>query len=698
MPRQDRSGTKYEKVLAFSLEALGFERNANTKKNYLQPPKNSEIVITGTYIQPDLVVRSEESIEAVLYSTHWSNTRSSKYKFWRTWEEQAQQRCVLGDNFLSVNCVFEALPAGYDPIIITRGDELPDDPNRVPARPIQLEGWDPGIGWALIESFDVNLVFPKAFGPIGKVSSYADGDHDTVTTGLLKKALSKSPKKYFATQWSAIRVIKTKAKKIRRGHPDTISRYRIGLLHIYLLVRLCEVHSGRKLPLKALINALAGVASQETELRKLNKLAPFDIFKAAELDNLVKALSGVYVRKGNNPEGFCTLKTFSLGGKQLVKVLFNKDLQLCVADLKEHLKDHSFEAAIHSSFTRFDRAFGVTEAVEDLADVSAVKKKAKFVEKELFPLVSDSVKLGGRLVGLQSSASKGRSRVSGHRQNWQFEILLNLCGLNSAEDVQTRFKALFEAKGHKLRPHAPFGDHAKAVAFMIQGRDLCELWSGTGRNRTLSEQEFRDLCWEVAAECLVDAIDDHGDSHSFRSVDEAITLYLQNKSMRIISSDLNGFYIMIEHFLGDLCHLQFLDAEEQDEGADEALKARVCASWQTDMVKAIWESAPLETWVEGVSKDGKWLIKVQSSQDGNEGHKTKELSGRSRAMHLKWTSAKGPANRVQWKFSLRRMPKTALVLDGDWSRTRKKNLYEAGWDWVGDVSELAELRKLIGEI
>jgi hypothetical protein len=52
-------------------------------------------------------------------------------------------------------------------------------------------------------------------------------------------------------------------------------------------------------------------------------------------------------------------------------------------------------------------------------------------------------------------------------------------------------------------------------------------------------------------------------------------------------------------------------------------------------------------------------------------------------------------DRSKWSFQRRKMPKCALVLDGDWDRTKKKNLYEAGWDWVGDVSELDELRRLI---
>ena len=62
--------------------------------------------------------------------------------------------------------------------------------------------------------------------------------------------------------------------------------------------------------------------------------------------------------------------------------------------------------------------------------------------------------------------------------------------------------------------------------------------------------------------------------------------------MRIISSDLNGFNIMLEHYLGDLCHLKFLDEDEQDTDAKDALKKRVRPSWQTDMVKELWGGAP----------------------------------------------------------------------------------------------------------
>lgn len=96
-----------------------------------------------------------------------------------------------------------------------------------------------------------------------------------------------------------------------------------------------------------------------------------------------------------------------------------------------------------------------------------------------------------------------------------------------------------------------------------------------------------------------------------------------------------------------------------------------------------------------MSRNGQWLIKGQSSQDGNEGHKTKELAGRCRALRLAWSRGDDPRDRSQWSFSQRPLPKLALVLDGNWDVSKKRNLYEAGWDGVGDVSQLHELRQLI---
>jgi hypothetical protein len=149
---------------------------------------------------------------------------------------------------------------------------------------------------------------------------------------------------------------------------------------------------------------------------------------------------------------------------------------------------------------------------------------------------------------------------------------------------------------------------------------------------------------------------------------------------------------MIEHYLSDICFLKFTDDKKKKK---KELKKTICVSWQTEIISNLWESQPLTTYLEGVSQNRKWLIKFQASQDGNEGHKTKELAGRCRALRIEWSHGEDPRNRDEWSFYERYLPKLALVLDGNWSIKQKQNLYEAGWNWVGDVSQLGELRQLI---
>src|SRR5262249_53001751 len=156
------------------------------------------------------------------------------------------------------------------------------------------------------------------------------------------------------------------------------------------------------------------------------------------------------------------------------------------------------------------------------------------------------------------------------------------------------------------------------VAFMLQGRDLCEQWGTAGARRTLTKDQFRELAWRTIAWCITGAIADHGGTRKAVSEKTATTLYLQNKSMRIISSDLNGFQIMIDHYLGDVCAFRFAN-DAVDNGTENLASASVplglwnCRSWQTDVVQELWGGRPLMTHCEGISLTGAWLIKVQSA-------------------------------------------------------------------------------------
>lgn len=549
----------------------------------------------------------------------------------------------------------------------------------------------------MLEAFDVSILFPVGYAPVFELEHTKDESHDPLTTQLLDRALNISTKDYFQTQWSVLQSIRQSALAKLTKLEITRSRYRIGLLHVYLFYRVAQRMLGERSPqLKDFIKSLIDSSSQQQI--HLNKLSKTDAFRAVEPKHIYRTfetLSRIFVRKGRNAKTFCDLTSFSnpIANAQISKVRFNPDLKLCLEDLKKHIGEEGFVDAIQRSFCRFDETFGLDEVLEDLADLDLVIKKERFVREHFFHALADEVMLAAQLQKHAKQLSFERSNICTHQSNWVLEMLLYTISLNSAEDIQKRFKANFESSGHKVRPHAPYGGHAQTVAFLIQGRDICEQWASNNKNRTLTEESFRSLSWDTIAKCIIQGIQDK--KIPLQTSENVIQKYQENKAMRVISSDLNGFYIMVEHYLSDLCFLQFTDDLKNHK---EELKKRLCASWQTDVINKLWGARPLETWVEGVSKDGKWLVKVQSAQDGNEGHKTKELAGRCRAMRLVWSYGDDPRNRSQWTFSERPLPKLALVLDGDWDASKKRNLYEAGWDWVGDVSQLHELRQLIQEI
>ncbi len=202
MANQDRTGNSYEQLLEASVQQLGYERNGTTGRCYLHPSKGQKlVVIPDTYIQPDIVIRSGKRVTSVLYVTHWSETRSSKKKFWRTWEEAAQQKLVVGSQMRTVNCIFEALPAGTRPRICVRATDLPRDRLRNGRPPLQLNGWDPGIGWAMIEAFDVSIIFPVGYEPVHAAKDFGESEHDPVTTELVRRALTKRVKRYHDSMW-----------------------------------------------------------------------------------------------------------------------------------------------------------------------------------------------------------------------------------------------------------------------------------------------------------------------------------------------------------------------------------------------------------------------------------------------------------------------------------------------------------------
>lgn len=695
MAKQDKTGTKYEQILVSSLRYLGYVNDTDSGLNYLNPGKrNRNIVVPNTYIQPDIVVRDGTEIKAILYVTHWSKQRNCAFKFWRTWEELAQQKIVVANDFLGINCLFEALSEELEPSLYINSDDLPIDIIRGKQFPIGFKGWYPGTSWALTESFDVSLAFPFGYAPVHDSTNQIEGNHDLKTTCLLDQALQASPKSHLASQWGTLHSIRTRAINNLPLLNNTESRYRTGLLHVYIFFRIVNrILPNNSVPIENFLITLSRFSQDKIDLRVLVGTQGFTGISYQNLLDVLTILSQVYISKSEKSETFCSLSSFTnpeaSSNNSLHRVSFNEDLQVYLNDLRHHLSIEGFSSIIERTFKSFDLSYRIDENFDDLADISLVKNKVDFVRTHFLNTLNDVDKLFETLILHSQNISIERSAISCHGQNWVLEILLYLTNINSAEDIYPIISPIFEESGHRLRPHSPFNDYTVLVVYMLQGRDVCENWSRKRRKgMTLDAEEFRRLIWLTMARCIVKIFKDK--NIPTPDINSLVRRYLVNKSMRIISSGLSGFHIMIEQYLGDLCNLIFVD--DEDERVDN-ISSRFL-SWQTEVIKALFSADPLETRMEGIARNGTWLIKLQSAPS-NPGDKTKELAGRCRALRLAWSHGQDPRDRTQWTFSERPLPKLALVLDGDWDANKKRNLYEAGWDWVGDVAQLGELRRLI---
>jgi hypothetical protein len=696
---QDISGTSYEQLIAHSLRAIGFSFDTDRGANYLHPSPRRAPVIAGTTVQPDFVLRSGATVTGIVYCTHWSNKRNSKFKYWRTWEEECQQKIALGSNIIAINCVFEALPPGVGPLLVSSADELPVDAARSRRLPQQLQGWDPGVGWALVESFDISVVFPVEYGPALEAKRWRDTKSDKKTNALLRRAIKSAAKREYRSLWNVLSLVAVKARQLPRATTGVRSRYRIGLLHLYLLFRLFQRSCGvADASLKDLADWLSSRAAGEFSPESLVADAGFRSLSPTQVASFFRMLSQIPVRWGKRPEYLATYRecrTIASRGSVVAFAKVNADIAACLSDIQGSLERPKFVDALQRAFRKFDGGYGVSEAIEDLSTPSLVERKAEYVLKRLVPKMRDRDELAKALMR-EEGPKADRARCVPHKQNWALEMLLYFVGAGSTKDVQKRFQFYFETTGHKLRPHAPWGDIAATVIYLLQGRDITSHWAPAGRGRTLSEKDFRSCAWTAMAACLVE---------SFKKpprdpMPVLVQRYREAKAQRLIAAELNGLHIVLEELLGDLVAFTFSDEEDTDPVDGEAestviMHSRVCAAWQTQAVSCLWGGRPLETWMDGVSRDGTWLIKTQSAQDGNEGHKVKELAARARSLQVTWRAGADARRRAGWSFEVRERLRLALILDGDWSPSQLDQLRESGWDWVGGVGDIPDLRSRI---
>jgi hypothetical protein len=671
MAKKDRTGLSYEQVITTALELCGYAKFGTLSdalkqpdKFYINPSPRAPVQIPDTYVQADVIVGDENRITHIFYVTHWSNSRSSQYKFWRTFEEMCQQK-VAHNNIVSVNCIFESLPLTMTPVVVSDSSELPKDKSRTKkSLPIQLTGWAAANGWLMIDAFDVAILFPSGW------------DGKMLERKIIQKLLV-SPLKHGTDHlWKDLeRIRKAGIKKNEeKGGYGISSRYRIGFMHLFIVSEVFKYFFNATITPSALLKLSGELEVQHSPLGIARK------HKIQEqlLEKAITALSRIPVRFGNGRSMLCELLKISHGQTTLRRIKWNPDFKAFLSDVLTYADLAKIDAAASKTFAIFSSEWCIDEMIEDLCEADLVAEKVKFTLDKIVPLAISGSNFQAAVFSMMANSDRGSSRVCSHKQLWALEMLLYAFKLKSTEDIQSLFKKEFQESGYEIRNYAPFGDSAKAVSYIIQGRDVCEQW-GSDMRHDLTKMEFRKL----SANAMANALIGKADKKNIANELDVVNSYLDNKALRIISSNLNGFFIMIDYSLGDISEFRF------DE--DVNTSGLTLPSCWTDIGKKRWGASPLTTQFEGRSQNGKWFIKIQSAQDGNEKHKVKELAGRGRSICIKgdWSSQDGQ------KFSSRKVVKRALILDGDWSSDKVKNLWEAGWDWVGDVNRLDDLRKMV---
>lgn len=649
---KDRTGSMYERAIISGLESVGIGAY-DGDSGWRNPSPREKIIIDGLNIQPDVVVYKNGQVTHIYYVTHWSNSRSSQYKFWRTFEELCEQKVSIGNSVISVNCIFEALPASNSVVFCEGAKDLPRDPHRE-GYPIALEGWHPANGWMMVEAFDAAIVFPRGYSipPVGSILSWAS------------QSIESKPKNAIYPVWE---ILRSKSKSIKQLESFSVhSRYRIGLLHLFIAREVFERITNRSISPYLMADALT-LVSRDSDLMKS---AVFVDSNSEEWFLFLSALSDIPVRFGGNRQNMLDISTIRHGKNSASKVKLNQDLKrFCVDFITNGTSGDEVDCAIEKVFHRFLATWGIKGSLKDLSSVDSPRQKYVWT---LDYFANDSrVPFESKILEILNPSSD-ELKESLYESRWPLEIYLLACNLNTTHDIANELKTIYEEQWGSIRPICPFGGHGELLVYLMQGRPL-EPSKNSGITSAQAIQRLASVLARVLAqyEPIVDA-------------DSVINAYRDLRSQKIVSANLNGFVSMCECLLGSSVKFRHLGE----------LGSPSMGTYLKESSRILWGANALSTYLDAESNSGLWRIKIQSSQDGNEKHKVKELSGRRRAALVQSIEGthKEPLSLIEFNFKERKDGHLyALILDGDWSPWMIENLYHAGWDWVGDVNKLPNL-------
>jgi hypothetical protein len=697
----DVTGRSYESFVEFLLSRLGYrdESTAGTGRQYLyeKHPEalchrsqgvckySSECDVFskekglpyGPWYDPDFFVVDDDRPFGCLHITHWSNPRSSKYKFWRTIEDHLQYKTQFGRKLLSINLIFAALDPGQSP---RRVDDL--------EQAVRLHGWDPAIGTMAAVSFDSSILFPLDYGPLTdfaavvpttlpgnarkrRLACLAVWDELYRTrkslrnsvdrsTELLEKALSATPNsRYTSSALERLQEVCWIGRQRAGGLHPTETRYRKGLQHAFIVRELIARAFGRRIDpddalwsilnsnprfpwkrFRAILTASATISDIEIEALRAHLAAiPIQIHKRIP----------IYLLNGN---------------AGLEHSEWNSDFKRFIIGLKYLPADAlaNFRTTVSELFSNYRQAYGIDWVLADLAEPKRIEHKVEYVRANYISIKSNTAFIKALASDMLTPGTTPQHQtVVKDTSNWPIDIMLSFYGLGSIQEINNRVFSLFRGKyAEDLRLYAYQKNYL--VGYLLAGVDIAP---HIDRRAQFNRDEFYQHIWPLIAECLWEATN----KRKPLAGSTVEMMYRYKKAMRIISSpDLEPISFLLRRSFPSLQNGPTL------RGAFNQLSTR-----------RAWGRAALTTKATGRDADTGAVIQTQAVFGRKHiSDKTRELGGRMRSLYLHCD--------LKDKFVAETNPGIHFaVLDGDWPVESKINLLEAGFAGLFEIAELDAL-------
>lgn len=607
------------------------------------------------YITPDFVIyRSKEPI-AVIYVTLWQSSTYCHLKFWRTIEELFEHKLYLNDPLLCMNFLFKAKK---------RSDGSIESP-----------GWNAGNLIAMDWIFDDTYYFwdDSLFPLIEKVAEKMTGTSIEEAAKLLKKELEGNeqllgffedfseelydrltkgrPKENLEELWHLEREFCFSRTEEVKKPSATPSRWRMGILRYILLYRLLQ-GSLADHDFNVVVHDLIAAMYFKRRFRDIISSSEIPLSNN-DLISLIQRID-VIIRKTSKKTYHLVKLRPSLGG---FEVEFDEDLEDFLGDLydlptKKRRRYYQILEILSDLYE--NKKPSIKFAFKDIKDQSRIERKVQMIHKIFDNKNQEDAKnnLFGELIVCDENPSQLVDDLD-EQTNWILETALLYADVSSYELVHGINEDFNRRVGIRLEDISPYGDIGRLVPNIISRK--------INLKRDVKEKLFMEFSTRVAQRLI----------ESKKTKEEIEDMLLEKKVKRILEApDIRPLH--------DLINALVSSKELKKESGDSLF---------TDYMKTVegkYYRVGQTEFNFKLEKNLTVYVKIQSAQEGNEGHKRKELSGRARAFRYKAVLDDGhvrfkPKNISLW-----------LILDGDWVKSAMtiQNLYESGFDRFYSVRDL----------